>query len=186
MTYALGHSFVNDQFPIIAGFLVILDLVIRITALFVVPRDRKPSAAMAWLLAIFLIPFVGIILFLLIGNSKLPKKRRDRQDELNRMIRERAEGLDPLTDRSTWPQWFTSLVTQNQRLGALPAVGGSAATLSGDYTGSIDAMAAEIDTAKRFVNVEFFIVSFDATTKGFFAAMERAVQRGVHVRLLMD
>jgi len=186
MTYALGHSFVNDQFPIIAGFLVILDLVIRITALFVVPRDRKPSAAMAWLLAIFLIPFVGIILFLLIGNSKLPKKRRDRQDELNRLIRERAEGVDFRTDQSTWPDWFASLVKQNQRLGALPAVGSSAATLNGDYTGTVDAMAEEIDAAKRFVNVEFFIVSFDATTKGFFAAMERAVQRGVQVRLLMD
>jgi cardiolipin synthase len=36
------------------------------------------------------------------------------------------------------------------------------------------------------VHVEFFIVSFDETTKGFFAAMERAVQRGVTVRVLLD
>ena len=75
---------------------------------------------------------------------------------------------------------------QNQELGALPAVDGNTATLIGDYTTSIDAMAAEIDTATRFVHVEFYIVSFDATTKGFFAAMERAVQRGVPVRLLVD
>ena len=176
----------NEQFPIIGGILVILDFVIRITALFIVPRDRKPTAAMAWLLAIFLIPFVGIILFLLIGNSKLPKKRRERQEELNRIIAERAEGVDLVADRSTWPDWFASLVRQNQELGALPAVGGNTAALIGDYTASIDAMADEIDTATRFVNVEFYIASFDATTKGFFAAMERAVQRGVRVRLLMD
>ena len=56
--------------------LVVLDLAIRIAALIIVPRDRKPTAAMAWLLAIFLIPFIGIILFLVIGNSKLPKTRR--------------------------------------------------------------------------------------------------------------
>jgi len=36
------------------------------------------------------------------------------------------------------------------------------------------------------VHVEYFIVAFDETTRGFFAAMERAVQRGVTVRLLMD
>ena len=176
----------SEQFPIIAGILVVLDFAIRIAALFIVPRDRKPTAAMAWLLAIFLIPFVGIILFLLIGNSKLPKKRRERQEELNRIIAERAEGVDLVTDRSTWPDWFASLVRQNQELGALPAVGGNTAALIGDYTASIDAMADEIDTATRFVNVEFYIASFDATTKGFFGAMERAVQRGVRVRLLMD
>ena len=176
----------SEQFPIIAGILVVLDFAIRITALFIVPRDRKPTAAMAWLLAIFLIPFVGIILFLLIGNSKLPKKRRERQEELNRIIAERAEGVDLVSDRSTWPDWFASLVRQNQELGALPAVGGNTAVLIGDYTTSIDAMADEIDTATRFVNVEFYIASFDATTKGFFGAMERAVQRGVRVRLLMD
>ena len=177
----------NGELASIIGWvLVILDLAIRITALIIVPRDRKPTAAMAWLLAIFLIPFVGIILFLVIGNSKLPKKRRAKQDELDRIIAERAKTVDLVADRSTWPDWFASLVRQNQQLGALPAVGGNSATLIGDYTTSIDAMAAEIDTATRFVHVEFFIVSFDATTKGFFAAMERAVQRGVTVRLLAD
>ncbi|WP_074260329.1 cardiolipin synthase [Agromyces cerinus] len=176
----------NDQFPIIAGIVVVLDLGIRIAALIIVPRDRKPTAAMAWLLAIFLIPFVGIILFLIIGNSKLPKRRTERQAELNRLIAERADELDLPTDRSTWPDWFIGLTRQNQDLGALPAVDGNTAVLIGDYEASIDAMAAEIDTATRFVNVEFYIASFDATTKGFFGALERAVQRGVRVRLLMD
>ncbi|GAA1446072.1 cardiolipin synthase [Leifsonia poae] len=176
----------NDQFPLIGGILILIDLAIRITALIIVPRDRKPTAAMAWLLAIFLIPFVGILLFLIIGNVKLPKKRRDKQKELDRMIHERSEALEPPSGRAAWPDWFSALVRQNRKLGALPAVEGNRATLLGDYNASIDAMAAEIDTATRFVNIEFFIVSFDATTKGFFSAMERAVQRGVAVRLLAD
>ena len=171
---------------IIGAVLILADWAIRITALIIVPRGRKPTAAMAWLLAIFLIPFVGIIFFLLIGSSRLPKKRVEKQQEINRMIAARAEGLDLTSDRATWPAWFASLTEQNQVLGALPAVGGNTATLIGDYRGSIDAMAAEIDTAVRFVHVEFFIVSFDETTKGFFAAMERAVQRGVTVRVLLD
>ncbi|MFT2818239.1 cardiolipin synthase [Leifsonia sp. A12D58] len=171
---------------IVGGILILADLAIRIAALIIVPRDRKPTAAMAWLLAIFLIPFVGIILFLIIGSPRLPKRRREKQDELNQIIQERAAGLDLVGDRSNWPVWFASLVHQNQDLGSLPAVGGNTATLIGDYQASIDAMTAEIDTAERFVHVEYFIVSFDATTKGFFAALERAVQRGVPVRLLAD
>ena len=32
-----------------------------------------------WLLAIFLIPYVGVSAFLLLGSAKLPKRRRDKQ-----------------------------------------------------------------------------------------------------------
>lgn len=176
----------SAEWPIIGLLLVLADWVIRITALIIIPRDRKPTASMAWLLAIFLIPFIGILLFLLIGNVKLPKKRRERQDEIDRMIAERTDGLDLVDDRSEWPTWFASVVEQNRVLGAMPALGGNTAHLIGDYQASIDAMAADIDTAEHFVHVEFFIVSLDTTTKGFFAAMERAVQRGVVVRVLLD
>ena len=176
----------TETAAILGLVLVLFDWVIRIIALVVIPADRKPTAAMAWLLAIFLIPFIGIVLFLLIGNVKLPKKWRVRQTEVNRLITERSEGIDLAPDRSTWPTWFATIVEQNRRLGALPALGGNTATLIGDYQASIDAMTADVDTAERFVHVEFFIVSLDDTTRGFFAAMERAVQRGVVVRVLLD
>jgi cardiolipin synthase len=175
-----------EQFPVLAGVLIAADLAIRIAALIIVPRDRKPTAAMAWLLAIFLIPFIGILLFLLIGNVRLPRKRRDKQAELNRLIADRAEGIPPLGERDDVPEWFASLARQNRANGALPAVAGNAATLIGDYRASLDAMTADIETATVFVHVEFFIVSWDATTAPFFAAMERAVKRGVTVRLLAD
>ena len=59
----------TDWLPtIIAGIAILVDLAIKIAALIIIPRHRKPTAAMAWLLAIFLIPFIGILLFLLIGN----------------------------------------------------------------------------------------------------------------------
>ena len=49
----------------------VLDWAIRIAALIIVPRNRKPTSAMAWLLAIFLIPTIGVFLFLLIGEAVL-------------------------------------------------------------------------------------------------------------------
>ncbi|KQM80911.1 cardiolipin synthase [Agromyces sp. Leaf222] len=171
---------------IIGWLLVAADLAIRIAALIIVPRDRKPTAAMAWLLAIFLIPFIGIILFLLIGNVKLSKRRRQRQLEIDRILEEHDEDLLPSPDAANWPAWFRTVVEQNRRLGALPAVAGDSAQLMGDYEASIAAMAADIDTAERYVHVEFYIIGLDDTTKGFFAAMERAVQRGVTVRVLLD
>jgi cardiolipin synthase A/B len=165
---------------------VIVDFAIRIAALILIPRGRKPTAAMAWLLAIFLIPFVGVFLFLLLGSSNLPKQRREKQREIDQRITAKAKEVPAPSRRDSWPDWFSSLVRQNQVLGALPALDGNSAELIGGYQDSIDAMAHGIDSATRFVHVEFYIVSFDSTTAGFFAAMERAVQRGVPVRLLTD
>ncbi len=89
-----GAGVSAETATIIGWVLVLADLAIRIAALIIIPRDRKPTAAMAWLLAIFLIPFVGILLFLLIGSPKLPKARRERQLEINRMIADRSDRLD--------------------------------------------------------------------------------------------
>ena len=164
----------------------LVDFAIKIAALIIIPRRRKPTAAMAWLLAIFLIPYVGIILYLLIGTFKLPKRRRDEQARIDVVIRDavREQGLETMD--VSWPRWFQRVVQQNEKLTGIPASYGNQATLMGDYQASIDAMAAEIDTATTFVHVEFFIVAWDDTTRGFFSAMERAVERGVKVRLLAD
>lgn len=47
--------------------LVLVDLLIRIVALGWIPHNRRPSVALGWLLAIFLIPYVGLLVFLLLG-----------------------------------------------------------------------------------------------------------------------
>ena len=180
----MASSFL-DQTALWPIFLAVV-FVIDIIALIVIPRGRKPTAAMAWLLLIFLLPFVGILLFLLIGSFRLPKARRDEQARIDSMIRGAVDEQGLRTSEPDWPRWFQRVVQQNEALTALPASEGNEASLYSDYQGSIDAMAAEIDTATSFVHVEFFIVAWDDTTRGFFAAMERAVARGVTVRLLAD
>src|SRR6188472_801790 len=116
------------------------DLAIKVLALIFIPRHRKPTAAMAWLLAIFLIPFIGILLYLLIGNFRLPKKRREEQARIDALIKERAASAQAfVADESTWPRWFQRVAQQNKDLTSLPAVSGNSASLYGDYQGSIDA-----------------------------------------------
>ncbi|WP_105565127.1 cardiolipin synthase [Microbacterium halophytorum] len=162
---------------------VVVSLAISVTALVVIPRHRKPTAAMAWLLLIFLLPVVGIAIFLLIGSIRLPKRRRDEQARIDRMIEERHTA-PVATD--AWPAHLASVARQNLELTKFPPVGGGAATLIEDYEDSVRAMAAEIDRAERFVHVEFYIAAWDDTTSVFFIALENAVERGVSVRFLAD
>jgi cardiolipin synthase len=148
--------------------------------------NRRPSAAIAWVLAIAFVPLIGVLVFLLVGAGRLPRTRRERQSEVNALIAERTPGLDAVSHRDEWPAWLRSAVSLNVNLGALPMVGGNSAELLDDYEGGFDRMIADIDTATEFVHVEFYILVLDATTTPFFDALRRASARGVSVRVLSD
>lgn len=163
-----------------------IDLSIRVLAVIFVPKNRRPTTAAAWLLAIFFLPYVGAIAFLLFGSNKLPKRRRTKQETINRYIMNATEGIDQAVPDALWPAWFASLVELNRRLGAMPLLGGNTARLFGEYDRSIAEMTAAVETAESFVHVEFYILSLDPTTARFFDALEAAAQRGVTVRVLFD
>lgn len=164
----------------------VTDLIIRIAAIIIVPRNRRPTAAMAWLLAIYFIPIVGVFLFLLIGNPRLPRKRRRKQERINQYIHDTSESLDFGTLRPHAPAWFTGLVNLNRNLGAMPLAGDNAAHIIGGYQDSLDAMADAIREAELYVHVEFYIFQSDAATDNLFRALEEACERGITVRVLLD
>ncbi len=171
---------------IYAVVVLVVDIVIRVLAVIFVPQNRKPQTAAAWLLAIFLIPYVGIILFLLIGNTRLPKSRRDKQREINEYILETTEGMDEVERDPDFPPWLDPIVELNRTLGSMPLVGGNTTHFYTEYQESLDAMTASMADAKRFIHAEFYILSLDKTTRPFFDAMEAAIRRGVVVRVLFD
>jgi len=168
------------------AFLLVLDIAIRTTAIIVIPRNRRPTSAMAWLLAIFFIPYVGVFLFLLIGNPRLPRARRRKQDQINQYIADTSENLHFGTLRPDAPEWFDALVQMNQKMGAMPLSGDNGAHLIADYQESLDAMAYAIRGARTYVHVEFYILQSDAATDNFFRALEEVAAKGVEVRVLLD
>ncbi len=175
-----------DVSTVILVVALVVDFAIRVVAIIVVPRNRRPTSGMAWLLAIFFLPYIGALLFLLIGYRTLPKKRLEMQEEINQFILDSTEGIEQVRRDHVWPPWLDSVVELNRRLGSMPLVGGNQARLLGDYEGAFAEMVNDIDRARNFVHVEFYILSLDPTTATFFDALENAVKRGVTVRVLMD
>ena len=63
---------------------------IRLTVLpVIVLRKEKPATCLAWLAVVFLEPWLGLALYLLIGEIRLGRRR------LNRRRSERAERIKP-------------------------------------------------------------------------------------------
>lgn len=171
-----------------ASAVFILDNLIRIVALFVVPRNRRPTAGMAWLVTIFWLPVPGLLLFLLIGGNKLPKARTRKQDLAMQFISEQADKEEAVLgeDLKNMPDGISNAVMLGRHLGAQPMVRGNAASICSDYEESFARIAAAIREAKVYVHVEFYILVHDDSTADVFEALREVSSRGVEVRVLLD
>ena len=105
--------------------LIAVHVVVGFTATVLVSANRSPSSAIAWVLTIVFIPYLGAIAFLLVGFGRLPARRRAKQREVNELILSRTEGFHQVSHRGQWPEWLPSAVRLNLNLGALPMVGGN-------------------------------------------------------------
>jgi cardiolipin synthase A/B len=170
---------------------ILIFWIVCLVLLFIIPRNRKPSSASAWLLLMYIIPVVGIIIFFLIGSPKLPKRRRAMQSTMNETIAKavaeaQSNEAEASLLRPPVQALYEPFVKLNTNLGGLPAFAGNAVELHSDYPTNIACIARAIDGAQRYVHMEYFTLSRDEDTQSVFDALERAHERGVMVRVLLD
>jgi len=151
--------------------------------------DRHPlRAAMTWLLVIFFLPWPGLILYLFIGENRLPRRRLSKrkalldklEDVRERYMRQRID----LT--SVVSQTFQPTITLAERLGYMPIMFGNQTTVLADTNKVIDRLIEDIDAAQNHVHLLFYIFAVDETGQRIIKALERAAARGVKCRLLVD
>ncbi len=164
----------------------VVDLLIRVVMLGVIPGNRRPTTAMAWLLCIFFLPLLGLALFLLFGNFRLSRRRREYQADVSRRVLASTQDIALAVPPYQGPEWINSAIGLNRRLGSFPCLDGNTVELINDYQESLDAMADAVSSATEFVNAEFYIMSSDASTERLLRELEAAAERGVRVRVLFD
>lgn len=171
---------------IVATTIVVIDILIRIVAVGVIPENRRPSSSIAWLLLILALPALGVIIYSLIGSPYVTGRRRRIQDEATAVITDANAQLPVLPPGASPRPALASIIGMNHRLTGLPCVTGTSQGLLDDTPATYLALAEQVRAARRYVHVQFYIVSWDETTAPFFDALVEAVQRGVTVRLLLD
>jgi cardiolipin synthase len=166
--------------------LIAIEAVLLVVALGVAPPNRRPSSALAWIILIVVLPLIGLGLFAVIGSPKLPKGRRDKQRTMNERIEERTRTVEHIAESHGAPRWLAPIARLNREVGALPLIDGNSAQLLPHFDQQLAGLVEALDAAEQYAHVEFYIIALDPTTRPFFAALDRAVARGVHVRLLVD
>ena len=171
---------------VLAPVWVTLEYAIKIVALGTVPENRRPSSSTAWLLLIFLLPVVGLPLYIFLGSPWIHGRRREQQVTATESTLQITAALPDAPAGARPDSHLASVLRMNRRLTGLPCVTGEAVALHADAADTYAAMARVVDAAENHVHVEFYIQSWDEVTDVFYRALERAAARGVTVRLLVD
>lgn len=170
----------------IVALIFAIDFAVRLYLLVYIPKNRKPTAAMSWLLLIYIIPLIGTLLFLFIGGTKLSRIRRRNQHQITQMMKKYTSNLTKTGLVASVNEPYRYKARLAESLTALAPTKGNSITIISGYDEIIQNMTSAIHHAKEYVYVEFFAMALDDSTELFFEAMERAVNRGVQVRVLFD
>ena len=161
--------------------------VLRIIMLVYVPQKRTPSAARAWLLLIFMVPWLGLVLYMSLGRAYLPRRRVEQQQMIARLVRTRGyELLAPRIGTPQLPDHFKQAVTLATNLGDFPITSGNRIELLTDYAASIDRLIEDIRAAQKHVHLLYYIFADDKTGRRVIDALAEAITRGVKCRVLID
>jgi len=161
---------------------------IRLVMLVVVPFRRMPAAAKGWLLLIFFEPWIGLLLYVLIGRSRMPRTRVEQMARLPQVMAKVVQRVlnhpnifhPELSPGLEWTGYLA------EKLGRMPSLGGNAAEIMVDYDAILARLVADIDQARSHVHLLYFIFVDDTATAPVIAALGRAAKRGVACRVLVD
>jgi cardiolipin synthase A/B len=152
-----------DHMLPILGFLLALFLLVHI-----VRERRAPGATIAWLLAIVLIPYLGVPAYILFGGRKMKRMAAGKQLFVFSKTSPEKPGAAGSID-NVFPQ----------RFGNYPTL-----LLSGEdaYT----CLLSEIQSAKRSIYISTFIFSQDPVGTAILQTLTDYAKKGLDVCLLFD
>jgi len=150
-------------------------------------NKRDHRAAALWLGFIWLMPVAGPVLYIAFGVNRIRRHARSLRvgrgpsDAPLRLRPDVADGSQSIEARH-----MRMLAQVVDRVAGQPLQGGNTiqALINGDE--AFPAMLAAIESARKSVSLESYIFDNDRAGDRFVVALQRAVERGVQVRVLVD
>jgi len=173
---------------VLGGYLLAILTILRI-----VLQRREPTATLAWVLFIVLLPYVGVLLYLLVGRRRLNRqirRRHARHSELHPHLDQQEQELAHLEVPEAPPELpkpsERELVLLSNRMGSRPPTCGNKVELLVKAKETYRQLEAAIEGATDHVNMLYYIFEDDRTGKRFRDLLVKKAKEGVVVRLLTD
>ena len=180
----MPFTFTWSAFLLVINFLVVLMFAVR-----VLYTQRNIGAAFAWLIILFVFPVGGILAYLLVGETRVSKKRLARTEKMRQFYDEFAskympkEHFDPDENISPIFQGIEKMAEQTTRLGASSSNNMELLSTTDDI---LNSMVQDIEQAQASCLLAFYIIEPQGKIIQLLEAIKAAAERGIHCVILAD
>lgn len=184
------HELLLFIYDFIIPIIFVINIIFAITVVFI--ERKNPTTTIAWLMALLLLPVVGFILYLFVGQSfyrdRMFTVKKEDDDKLAEIIESQKEellisevpGEQPIADG--YKRMMLMLMESNKA----PVTTGNRVRIFVDGNEKFQSLLQAINEAKDHIHMEYYILKDDEIGNEIFAALTRQAQAGVKVRFLGD
>ncbi len=149
---------------------------------------REPASRVAWVVVIVVLPVVGIIAYILLGETNIGRRRVSRMCAVLAAMPDvaKASGMDAPNLQPKIPEPYAHLFRLGHSINGFDPVGGNRARLLPDSNATIASMVADIDAAQDHVHLTVYIWLPDNNGLKVVEALKRAAARKVICRAMAD
>jgi cardiolipin synthase len=168
-------------------FSAVLYVAILVTVIpLVLLTKKEPTSAVAWCLAVLLMPLVGALLFWFFGYNRVHRQiRRKRKHHAHYQESHPPQKRGADREAPTDPA-ASEIAKQALRANAYPASGGNAVALYHDTTEAYQELLNAVSLATHHIHLEFFSIHGDESGTRLLDLLAEKARAGVQVRLLLD
>ena len=167
-----------------AFFLLQLAVAVRV----LLRPNRDASSRIAWIVVVALVPALGIVAYLLFGETNIGRKRVERAKRVIDSLPPFSSLLPAVAEGGgqTSAGEVDSLFRLGKSVNGFGAVSGNRAHLTRDSNDAINCMVADMDAATDHIHLSMYIWLQDNNGLKVVDALKRAASRGVTCRAMAD
>jgi len=169
------------------GTLLLFLIHLAVIARVILRPHREPASRIAWIVMIIALPGVGMVSYLLLGETNIGRRRVRRMHEVLASLPNVSDaGIDGSALQAQIPERYAHLFRVGQSVNGFEPVAGNRGALLSDSNASVESLVADIDAAKDHVHLIFYIWLPDTNGLKVVEALNRAAARGVTCRVMAD
>ncbi|RMH93863.1 cardiolipin synthase [Lysobacter pythonis] len=143
----------------------------------IVLQKREPAATLSWLLSLALLPYLGFVIYYLLGPQKIERYRL-------RRARRQVE-FSTIADESSNPE-YAELQRMVHATTGFPPSSATSLEMLVDGGHKYPRLLEDIAAAEREIHLEYYIYQPDRSGEALCEALAAAARRGIKVRVLLD
>lgn len=168
------------------SFYILFQIIGTITAIRVTATNQNPSYKIAWISLILAIPFLGVVFYSIWGGARNPRRIKRRVPILKKLPISDYSGSRDVSHKLMEEYPFQAQTSRFLTNSGFPLYAGTHTEYYDLGDTFFPALLDSIRNAKKFIFLEFFIISKGQMWDALYEALCERANAGVEVRVLYD